>query len=195
MFSVGEYGDSFQRPHYHCLFFGLDYLDCRKIFRDSWKKGIVYINPLLNGGIRYVLDYMTKNLTSEMAVNEYDETNRERPFYSASKGLGFDFFYAHRKEIENDGFIKIGSKVIPIPVYYKNIFSSFSDENITVRENVFRENYNKIMREAHQLGFNDYDKYINYTCRAKELSLAAKLRSKGYACTPSYYSSLGDGHY
>lgn len=155
---------------------------------------MVYINPLLNGGIRYVLDYMTKSLNNEMAVNEYDETSRERPFYSVSKGLGFDFFYAHRDEIENDGFIKIGSRVIPIPVYYKNIFSSFSDTNVAVRENVFRENYNRIMREARQLGFSEYDKYIRYSVEVREKTLAAKLRAKGISVNPVYPGCWLDGH-
>ena len=71
-FFAGEYGDSFLRPHAHILFFGLDFLDMKNLFINSWKNGSIKSLPVSQGGIRYVVDYMTKNLTGVQAEQEYD---------------------------------------------------------------------------------------------------------------------------
>ena len=60
VFGCTEYGDSFNRPHAHLLFFGLDFSRCYKLFKTTWKNGNVKVLPLLNGGIRYVLKYLDK---------------------------------------------------------------------------------------------------------------------------------------
>lgn len=195
-FGNGEYGDSFARSHYHVLFFGLDYADCRKLFIDTWKNGSIKCLPVLSGGIRYVVDYMTKNLSGEMAEAEYDATLRERPFKSCSRGLGAEFFFAHREEINDTGFIKMGSRSVPIPSYYKNILTFVNEDSLAVRDKVRLDSYKQIMRTAREFGFTDYDAYVKYQRKSNELSLYKRFQSKGIPVVPSYndYESLGDGH-
>lgn len=195
-FGCMEYGDSFARPHAHILFFGLDFADCKKIFVDSWKNGSVKSLPVFNGGIRYVVDYMSKNLNGDIAVAEYDDTLRERPFFSNSKGLGSSLFYAHREEINATGLITLGSRHIPCPTYYKNLLMDFSPSSIRAREKVQLDFYKSMVSLAKKQGFNNYDDFIAYKRRADELSLLQKFRSKGIPCDPSYngYESLADGY-
>lgn len=185
-FACGEYGDTFRRPHYHVLFFGLDFKDFEKFFISTWKNGNIKCLPILQGGIRYVVDYMTKQLTGSAAVKEYDNTFRERPFTSYSKGLGSDFFFAHKTEISETGAVKIGSRKVPVPVYYINLCSNFDFDSISNRDKKVLDNYRQTMIKARSQGFSTYDEYMNYCRRANELSLANRYRSKGVPVSPSY---------
>lgn len=174
-FGCGEYGDSFQRPHAHFLFFGLDFLDMKPLFLSSWKNGSIKSLPILQGGIRYVVDYMTKNYTGDLAEIEYDNYGRERPFIMASKGLGFEFFYAHRDSISNFGIVKIGSRSVPVPIYYKNLFQKYDDFSIACREKTKIDSFKKTLLKMRSLGFNDYDSFMDYQRKASELKLAKKF--------------------
>lgn len=195
-FACGEYGDSFGRPHYHVLFFGLDFHDFQKIFDKSWKNGLVKSLPILNGGIRYVVDYMTKNITGERAKIEYDDTNREHPFKTCSRGIGLDFFMAHRDEICDFGYVTMGSRKVPVPTYYRNLFQDFNPESVYAREKVKHDSFLKIMQDVKRTGFSDYDSYMNYKRKATELSIYSQLQNKGKPALPSYNSnqSFIDGY-
>lgn len=189
-------GDTFQRSHYHVLFFGLDFKDMQKFFCNSWKNGSIKSLPITQGGIRYVVDYMSKNINGDMAIQEYDNLNRERPFKTSSRGLGSEFFYAHREEINDTGCIKMGSRFVPIPTYYKNILRYINEDSLEVYEKQKLLSYRNIMNQAKELGFNDYDTYIRYKRKNIELSLYKKMQSKGIPCLPSYndYESYFDGY-
>lgn len=195
-FASGEYGDKFQRAHYHVLFFGLDFADMKSLFTSTWKNGAIKSLPITSGGIRYVVDYMTKHLTGEMAEKEYDELNRERPFKKCSRGLGSEFFFAHREEINDTGFIKVGSRLVQIPTYYKNLLTFIDDDGLAINEKVRLDSYKRIMAEGRSLGFDDYDQYIRYKRKSKELTLYRKFQDKGIACYPYYnnYESISDGY-
>ena len=77
-YSVGEYGEKHQRPHYHILLFNMDIANLTPI-RTKWKKGTIDIGTVTNKSINYVTKYMFK---------DFDTKNdpRERPFSNMSKG-------------------------------------------------------------------------------------------------------------
>ena len=58
---VGEYGQNgqmFDRPHFHALFFGLDFAYCERLFWRAWQyQGSIQVGAIKNGGIGYVLKY------------------------------------------------------------------------------------------------------------------------------------------
>ena len=55
-----EYGDKFNRPHIHCLFFGLDFAYCKKLFYKAWNyKGSIQVGAIKNGGIAYATKYIS----------------------------------------------------------------------------------------------------------------------------------------
>lgn len=94
-FGCGEYGDTFGRPHYHVLMFGLDDF-YRKWLRDShsvenefadvWQNGLVDVKQAEWSGIHYVTKYTLKQLT-----DEYD--NEVSPFIFNSHGIGKPWLY------------------------------------------------------------------------------------------------------
>lgn len=80
-YACGEYGDKNERPHYHVILFGYAgccygrsrYDDGRTVdccyrcdmIRDTWKHGIVQVEPLASAHIRYVAGYVMKKMTSK----------------------------------------------------------------------------------------------------------------------------------
>lgn len=178
-FACGEYGDQFKRPHYHVLFFGLDYQYHKKLLESTWRNGMIKSLPVTNGGVRYVVDYMTKTISGDLAVETYDKKGLERPFYMCSRGLGSDFFFAHKDEISRTGCVKIGSRVVPVPLYYINKYFDMSSSSYISRKNKAVESYREVMRKAKKMGFSDYDSYVKYCREANEISMYKKLVNSG----------------
>lgn len=186
-FGCGEYGLFNQRCHLHFLFFGLDFEYCSKLFRDTWKKGFVKSLPILSGGVRYVVDYFSKEkLTGDLAIEKYDNYGLERPFKVCSRGLGSELFFNHRDEIRNGDVLKIGSRLIPVPTYYKNLYSRFSDDEIRNRMTNQAKSYDKILSDSIRSGYSDVDVYLNDLRRAREKNLESDLRSRGVPVISSY---------
>lgn len=183
---VGEYGDSFQRPHYHCLFFGLDFKDMSSFFSKSWHYGSIKSLPVNSSSIRYVLDYMTKSFSGSYAVDLYDNKFRERPFSSNSKGFGYDFFVSRKDEINRLGFVKIAGRLVPIPTYYKNLFCSYDPDSVSSRLAVRQDFYDKQKILAFKSGFNSVSDYQNYSRSCLGSSLFSSSVSRGRAVDSAY---------
>lgn len=185
-FCCGEYGDKFKRPHYHCLFFGLDFKDFEKLFRKTWHNGMIKSLPVLSGGVRYVVDYMTKAVNGDLAVQQFDNKGIERPFKLVSRGLGSELFFNHREEIRKEHILKIGSRVIPVPTYYRNMYHNYNDEEIISRHSFNMEQYQKIVKYAEKFGFSDVDSYLSYARQANERELLSRFRRKNIPVIASY---------
>ena len=80
MFSCGEYGDQFGRPHYHAILFGvraclggpIDRLNggwiclcptCSAV-RETWGFGFTSVSPLTPGRAQYIAEYVIKRMSS-----------------------------------------------------------------------------------------------------------------------------------
>ena len=123
-FACGEYGDCFKRPHYHVVFFGLDYNFCKDIFEECWQNGIIDSLPVKAGCFEYVTKYLTKQVKGSQAKEIFDDNYLERPFSCHSLGLGkgiildnFDFIRSH-----NLCYLTDNNKLRPIPHYYARYF-------------------------------------------------------------------------
>lgn len=165
----GEYGDKFNRPHYHVIFFGLSPQLCKRIFCKSWKNGSIAVLPLRQGGIRYVIKYLSKQEFGKNALSAYFDTGRESPFVMISKGFGAGYFMEQAKNIFKFGMLKFGQKFLPCPTYWKYKYFNFS------RENIERLDNERLAREKHEFltvalpqGYKSYDEYRWKTIRAKE---------------------------
>lgn len=121
----GEYGGLYQRPHFHILFFGLDFAYCKKLFRDKWKFGIIDVLPLLDGGIRYVTKYMDKALKGNLAFYEYDVKGLARPCLKMSKGFGQDLLWDNAADIVDNFFTYKCEKGRrrPISAYWRSLIT------------------------------------------------------------------------
>lgn len=62
---VGEYGEKFQRPHFHIALFGLDASLAVALCSRAWSKGFVHVGELNESTARYLCGYVLKKLTSK----------------------------------------------------------------------------------------------------------------------------------
>lgn len=138
---VGEYGQNgefWNRPHYHILFMGLDFYANEKLFRKEWGKGLIDSLPILNGGIRYVLKYIDKQIMGkENKFENYGRYRLEEPKQFQSLGFGNGLYLNNQEEaIKNKGYIQNGMKKIYIPQYYKNKLGIQKDERKSNKEKI-----------------------------------------------------------
>lgn len=138
---VGEYGGrgtQFDRPHFHCLFFGLSWKYCRYYFDTCWKNGIVDVGFIGSGAIRYVLKYLDKQIKGKEAESLYDDNNLSRPFccHSVNFGTGLILNQLEAIRDHNYQYRNFKNQLRPVPVYYKNklLVHSIPDYSSTVRQ-------------------------------------------------------------
>lgn len=62
-YSVGEYGDETQRPHYHLAIFGLPPTATELVLK-AWGKGHIMLGDLSIESAQYIAGYVTKKMTS-----------------------------------------------------------------------------------------------------------------------------------
>lgn len=132
---VGEYGDVFNRNHFHVLFFGLDFAYCKKIIFEQWKYGFIDVLPLLDGGIRYVTKYMDKQLTGDLAFIAYDCKGLARPKLRMSQGFGKGILTDNIKDIK-DHFMTYKARHgvrRPISPYWKKLLTGCTLKEILLK--------------------------------------------------------------
>lgn len=187
VFLVGEYGGQFQRPHYHALFFGLDFSDCRPVFDRLWPYGSVKSLPLLSGSINYVTDYVSKGVTGLMARELYDYHAVERPFCSVSRGFGRDWILSHRDEINEKGYIVVSNRFVQVPTYYKNLCKKYTLTDLQSREMSKFEDYLAKESRVRRLGFKNISDYNSVTRCSRERSLIVRGLADGEPFSSDYY--------
>lgn len=140
----GEYGDMFGRPHFHVLFFGLDFAYCKKLIFDRWQFGFIDCLPLLDGGIRYVCKYMDKQTFGVQAEYAFDLKGIARPRIRMSKGFGKGLLLDNAKDIVDHDYtypIAHGMRR-PVSSYWKSLLHG----NVLSRNKTKHEPYREKMR-------------------------------------------------
>lgn len=121
-FLVGEYGDQFDRPHYHLIVF--DYPADREIITQDcqslWKKctNIVDVRYCTGALINYITKYMLKDDDID-----YEKLMVLPPFRLMSKGLGKTFVSSAtvRRFVPEQKYIdKVGTAYYSIPKYLRD---------------------------------------------------------------------------
>lgn len=128
-YACGEYGEDKERPHYHCLFFGLGLSrDHRAIIMENWPY-CDWKNPQIVKGsfglvepesIQYVAGYIHSKLSGEEARLNYDKYSREPVFRVGSQGLGKNYLLKHAEQISEQGYLTHRSIAHSLPRYYIN---------------------------------------------------------------------------
>lgn len=140
-FHCGEYGEKFQRPHYHACLFNFDFAD--KVFWQERNGNKLYISDDLNriwglghaiiGDVTfesaaYVARYICKKITGDDAKAHYGDRSPEYVTMSRGSkklgtgGIGKGWYDKYKSDIYPSDFAVIrGSKMRP-PKYYDGLY-------------------------------------------------------------------------
>jgi len=138
-FLVGEYGENFDRPHYHALIFGTDFglsqkyapegktsnldelhnttaLSCPQL-NDLWSLGYTSVGELTFDSAAYCAQYAMKKINGEKAKAHYG--NRHPEFMRTSQNaIGKQYALHYADEIINSNAVMANGTEQPIPNYY-----------------------------------------------------------------------------
>ena len=143
-FMCGEYGDELDRPHYHALFFGLDFSDkykCNSIrssfavyrsetLESCWTHGFSSIGDVSYASARYCAAYTTKKVTGDLAdsyysrvVSDTGEIVRLEPEFahmSLRPGIGLPWLERYWKDLYTKGHnaVIVNGEKKRIPRYF-----------------------------------------------------------------------------
>lgn len=112
-FACGEYGDTFNRPHYHAIIFGLSQTDL-DIVRKTWPLGFVKLGTVTKASARYVSKYLYK----QQSVDS-DSFKKAPPFKLQSAGLGLQYALDNQDKIKKDLYVRSGKSKVAVPRYYR----------------------------------------------------------------------------
>lgn len=116
--ACGEYGDATRRPHYHAVFFGVDFLAGSIPYNDQlylnthlesvWGHGSVLVGPISMEVCCYVAGYVMKK------VGDPDSFRLQ----SSRPGIGHDWLDKYGDDLRRTGSVTIDGKEFPIPKRY-----------------------------------------------------------------------------
>ncbi|WNK12455.1 MAG: replication initiator protein [Microvirus sp.] len=152
-FACGEYGEEFNRPHYHALIWGLEFADkaedsvaqgnrlfSSKILTDLWGLGFCTFGAITYESAAYVARYALKKVTGADAENFYLRANPEtgelfqvKPEFvcmSLKPGIGAGWFDQFKSDVFPDDFIIHKGKKLRVPKYYDTKISPEDLEGI-----------------------------------------------------------------
>lgn len=197
-FSVGEYGDISQRPHYHSIIFGLslNYTDRNLVIEQwpycDWNVESIRDNSfgvVTPASIQYVTGYIFKKFSGIKEFEEYEALNRKPVFRIMSQGIGRDYVDNNSDYITDLKHLTMHGKHISLPRYYvKRLNLEMSDISEHAKEKE-RDDMHKLIGLYNtyddlvdSLNFEDrrsYDEKIKRVRRQHELNLeaAARIRS------------------
>lgn len=121
-FACGEYGDTFGRPHYHAIIYGVSPKE-KDLIEETWQKGQVHLGTVTEDSCQYVAKYMTKKLRGkslEKALSEDPNFQNEFVLMSRRPGIGGDLDADMVKFIKENGFVYRKGFKSALPRYYKD---------------------------------------------------------------------------
>lgn len=132
----GEYGGRTQRPHYHCILFGLDGRLGNNPLRleNVWKVGRIHIGDVGLASIRYVSGYILKaGLDSSVEGDD-----RLAEFSSMSKNIGLSYLTERMIEYHVENMLNVvvrpGGHLMSLPRYYSDRIFSKRDKQFMADE-------------------------------------------------------------
>ena len=173
-FCSGEYGDLFDRPHYHYVIFGISsdddvflnkhYSKKAKGFQclmREWDKGHCFVGEVTPDSAAYVAKYQLKKVKGKHANEHYESLGiiPEFAIMSRNPGIGYDFVVDHQKFLFDKYGIRFKGKITKLPRYYESkIFDDDEKSERMAEKELFR---------AEQLK-QDYDDFIKYKLKTND---------------------------
>lgn len=169
-YMCGEYGETFQRPHYHAVMFNYDLPDKRvwKIERDNplytsemltelWGKGHTSIGSVTFQSAAYVARYIMKKVTGDAADYHYNTIDPETGEVSAERkpeftnmsrrpGIGGKWFDKFQSDVFPDDFVVLNGKKVTPPRFYTSRYELLYPEEVA---KIKRDRKERAKRRAH----------------------------------------------
>lgn len=140
-FACGEYGDEFQRPHYHVILFNHDFNDKRlykygefPLYTSStlaglWPFGHAIVAAFSFESAAYTARYCVKKVNGAGAKEHYGDRIPEYAVMSRKPGIGYDFFLKYYDDIVHyDRVVTRGGVQSKPPRYYDKLLRGFDDD-------------------------------------------------------------------
>lgn len=129
----GEYGEEFNRPHYHAVLFGLAKGD-EKTVSTAWGQGFVNVGTVTDDSCNYVAKYVTKKLSGPR-FGEYEKRGviPEFGLMSRNPAIGRRYAEKYKCELVNRGFAIVKGSKVSLPRYYTTKIYD-TDERVALRE-------------------------------------------------------------
>lgn len=155
-FGVGEYGDRFGRPHYHCLLFGAAVSRDERLSPETYRSNVVHgawqfgehmVGEVTPASAAYCAGYCGKKFgVREHGREVFDPETGEvaawqRPFARMSNrpGLGVPYLERYGRELLRGFAVRDGRKV-PLPRYYREwLEARYPERMAELRREVFRK--------------------------------------------------------
>lgn len=196
-FHCGEYGEQFQRPHYHACLFNFDFPDKehfkthngQKYYRSKqlerlWPHGHSMIGAVTFESAAYVARYITKKITGKNAEEHYEvvdletgEVRHRTPEYvtmSRRPGIGKTWYDKFKKDIYPHDFVVVRKdKMIKAkpPKFYNQLFEiEYPDDYAKLKA----ERKNKAQEHA------DNNTFPRLKVRKEVQTLKAKQLKRSY---------------
>ena len=151
-YMCGEYGETFDRPHYHALLFGFDFLDKVPLGRSPggtqmyrspvleqlWPFGFSSVGAVTFESAAYVARYCMKKVTGDLAESHYEVVDaqtgeiarRTAEFnkMSLKPGIGANWLSRFRSDVYPEGRVyRPGGAAFNAPRYYDKLFARFNE--------------------------------------------------------------------
>lgn len=189
-FACGEYGDSKGRPHYHVVFFGLDWCKYYHLIPRFWRKGKCDVGPVLSGGCRYVLKYMEKQqFNKEYNDSVYYDNGLDVPFVSMSPGIGSAVYLAHLDELLRNAPLNFGSRTVLAPVYWRRKYLHLDKTTLETSIACKLAYVRSVRHKADRMKMSVSD-YLTWFAKNRERRLINRMQKQGVPV----YEKLVFGH-
>lgn len=134
-FLCGEYGGQFERPHYHCLLFGVWFGDSRpfkksrsghQLYRSAtldelWPLGHADIGSLTFESAAYAARYVVDKVNGDMAEDHYRGRLPEFVRMSLRPAIGLNWFRRFERDVYPSDEAVVGGKAGRSPAYYDKL--------------------------------------------------------------------------
>lgn len=133
-FLCGEYGERFQRPHYHVILFGEDFRSDRvlhskpaqhplyssKILDQTWGLGKCLIGDVTLASAAYVARYAMKKVYGDKSHAHYGKRQPEYIAMSRRPGIGSAWFHRYNQDVFPSDQVVVNGVIQTPPPYFLN---------------------------------------------------------------------------
>lgn len=146
-YMAGEYGDKFERPHFHACIFGFNFPD-RTVWKrtpsgsliyrsqcleDLWLFGYSSIGDVTFESAAYVARYVMKKRTGRGVGDHYETTDMETgeikdrtPEFnrmSLKPGIGYGWYEKYHSDVYPHDYVVVNGREVKPPKYYDKKFA------------------------------------------------------------------------